>query len=69
MIEDAKFQYFECPAYVFCESIMTQNINGVTLLEAKRIEENDLGDTLNLSPDEKCQCKKIDAILPALNHI
>lgn len=59
VIDEAKFQYLGCPASAACGSILTQRIKGKTLLEAKKITEDDLLRKLGSLPGEECHCAKL----------
>ena len=59
VIDEAKFQYLGCPASAACGSILTQMIKGKTLLEAKKITEDDVLSALGSLPDEECHCAKL----------
>jgi len=59
VIDEAKFQYLGCPASAACGSILTQMIKGKTLLEAKKITEDDLLRELGGLPGEECHCAKL----------
>ena len=56
VIDNAKFQYLGCPASAACGSILTQMIKGKTLLEAKKITEDDVLRALGGLPGEECHC-------------
>ena len=56
VIDNAKFQYLGCPASAACGSILTQMIKGKTLLEAKKITEDDVFRALGGLPGEECHC-------------
>ena len=59
VIDEAKFQYLGCPASAACGSILTKMIKGKTLLEARKITENDLLRELGGLPGEECHCAKL----------
>ena len=59
VIEEAKFQYLGCPASAAYGSILTQIIKGDTLLEARKITEDDVLRELGGFPDEECHCAKL----------
>jgi len=59
VIDDAKFQYLGCPASAACGSILTQMIKGKTLLEAKKITEDDVLRALGGLPGDECHCAKL----------
>jgi len=59
VVEEAKFQYLGCPASAACGSMLTQIIKGNTVLEAKKITEDDVLRELGGLPGGECHCAKL----------
>jgi nitrogen fixation NifU-like protein len=59
VIDDARFQYWGCPASAASGSILTQVIIGKTLQEAKEITVDDVLTGLDGLPDEECHCAEL----------
>lgn len=59
IVEDSKFQYLGCPASAACGSAVTQMIKNKSLVNVKKITEEDVIKELGGLPGDECHCETL----------